>query len=957
MFTIIPFLLAAVLSDPLVVCQTQFYPTREQPRGYLGRYPDQPLLVDSDIPYDANRKELRKRQFWGDYHSMADIDSMFAEGKSYGLNGFAFFPAPHRIDLWRAQDSSVKDVELAPIINFTGMAGQGVDRDIAQLKLALVNRRGPEVNGKKLILSYWCDRSNKPAELKAKLDKAHAELGDGFVFMCATSWDAGSFEWRRTGRLSEATVAKLKGRFRDYLRVSDGILLDGTMSNHAITNSTRVFNAGYHREVCRLARETVDEPEFRDKKLLGFTLSLGHQNAYHQSYTANAMGTRTLRQSFENVIAAKPDVILIPEWDECNESTSWKPTLYNGYSTKRLYRYYDAVLRGCPQTVMAGDDTSVPNLIVSYRRLVAPGEWLYFEVVNVPDGARDGTVECSLELTDADGATVCELPAKTLKEDELSTAWWDVSSEELAERSRALGVRLRWRKNFFRRGMISEGLQPIDLAPANSWCLKDVKQPIRDLAPVTDCEFGWDGDKILAQVSCDEAIRHAMLVGNGWIQYIHNPSDPCARFRDDDAWAAFEVSSCAPKLVDIREKDFTYSVSGVPEAEWLCQKEVTTGETYRTDFICLSSDPVYLRLPKAKLDGAKMKIDFRGRKDGNAVDFCGEIDLETAFAEQAVSVGTTGCVEFAVARFALQSRYPSALDSRKFAFSVKPDADRASMTYCLQLVTMSGKTWRSKPLVRESASDPVVTRVWSALKQSAVGVKLPRTRVPRLEYDFSPRAGDVVPVRSGERHFFGLAGAPQSLVTLWNRGSEATGCIDPRLGCFTAGSETHPRRERCADGEWALVFDGNLTYVSLPHETLPQWAGSSVSLEVNPDAAGAARAETVLGSRRSNRSGIFDLVLDKGEPVVRCVSVDAFETTVSAELRSGVRLTPGVWHLIEVRNDAEKLTLTVGGKSVSQPLRMPGMFMNTAFLGGAEKNGTSFYTGKVRRLVIDHAVR
>lgn len=949
-------LLAAVLSEPLVVCQTQFYPTREQPRGYLGRYPDQPLLVDSDIPYDANRKGLRKRQFWGDYHSMADIDTMFAEGRSYGLDGFAFFPVAHRADLWRAQDSSVEGVALAPIINFTGMANASIEKDIVQLKLALANKRGPKVNGKTLILSYWCDRSNKPEELKAKLDKAHAEVGDGFVFMCATSWDRGNIEWRRTGRLSGATVGKLKAHFRDYLRVSDGILLDGTMANHAYENSTRVFAAAYHREVCRLARETVDEPEFRDRKLLGFTLSLGHQNAYHQSHTANAMGTRTLRESFENAIAAKPDVILIPEWDECNESTSWKPTLYNGYSTKRLYRYYDAVLRGRPQTTMAGDDTSVPNLIVSYRRLIAPGEWLYFEVVNVPDGSRDGTVECSLELTDAAGETICELPAKELREDALSTAWWDVSSEKLAERTRVVGVRLRWRKNFFRRGTIDEGLQPIDIAPANSWCLKDVKQPIRDLAPVTDCEFGWDGEKVRARVSCDEPIRHAMLVGNGWIQYIHNPSDPCTCFREDDAWAAFEVSSCAPKLVDIREKDFTYSVPGVPEAEWLCRKEVTAGETYRTDFIGLSSDPVYLRLPRAKLDDAKMKIDFRGRQDGNAVDFRGEVDLGKAFAEQAVSVGTTGCVEFAVARFALQSRYPSALNSREFAFEVKPDADRASMTYCLQLVTMDGKTWRSKPLVRERASGPVVTHVWSALKQAAVEVKLPRSRVPRLEYDFSPRAGDVVPVGSGERHFFGLAGAPQSLVTLWNRGSEATGCIDPRGGLFTAGCETHPRRERCADGEWALVFDGACTYVSLPHETLPQWAGSSVSLEVNPDAAGAARAETVLGSRRSNRSGVFDLVLDRGEPVVRCTSVDAVESTVATELRSGVKLTPGAWHRIGVCNDAATLTLTVDGKAVSKPLPMPGLFMNTTFLGGAEKNGTSFFTGKVRKLVIDHTV-
>ena len=949
-------LLAAVLSEPLVVCQTQFYPTREQPRGYLGRYPDQPLLVDSDIPYDADRRGLRKRQFWGDYHSMADIDSMFAEGKSYGLDGFAFFPAPHRIDLWRAQDSKVEGVALAPIVNFNGQMGQSVDRDIAQLKLALANRRGPKVNGKTLILSYWCDRSNKPEELKAKLDRAHAELGDGFVFMCATTWDKGNVEWRRTGRLSPETIGYLKARFRDYMRVSDGILLDGTMANHAYENSSRVFNAGYHKEVCRLARETADEPEFRDRKLLGFTLSLGHQNAYHQSHTANAFGTRTLRESFENVIAAKPDVILIPEWDECNESTSWKPTLYNGYSSKRLFRCYDAVLRGRKQSAMEGDDTSKPNLILSYRRMLAPGERLYFEVLNVPDGSRDGTVECTIELTDANGRTIAELPAKTLKENALDVAWWDIPSEDLAPLTRAIGVRFRWSKGFFRGGTVREGLAPIDLAPANSWCLKDVKQPLRDLAPVGDCDFAFRDGKICAKVECDESIRHAMLVGNGWIQHIHNPSDPCTRFREDDDWAAFEISAVSPKLIDLPLKDFSYTVPGVPEAEWLCVREVTTGETYRTDFIHSSGDPVYLRLPKTKLPDARMKIDFRGAMSGNTVDFRGEIDLRKAFDEGAYAVGTTGCVEFAAARFALQSRYPSALRSKEFEFAVKPDRDRRSMTYYLQLVTMSGRTWRSKPLVAEEVSDGVTTRVWSAQRQKAVEVKLPRSRVPCLEYDFSPRAGDLVPVRSGERHFFGLAGAPQSIVTLWNRGGTTEGCLDVGDAVFAAGCETHPKRERCADGEWALVFDGKANYVSLPHETLPQWAGSRISFEVNPDASGAARAETVLASRRGNRCGICDIILDKGEPIVRCMSVDPIESVVQTELRSGMRLKPGKWHSIVVHNDAETLTLSVDGRSVSKPLPMPGLFMNTGIVGGAVKNDTSFFTGKIRRLVIDHSM-
>ena len=41
---------------------------------------------------------------------------------------------------------------------------------------------------------------------------------------------------------------------------------------------------------------------------------------------------------------------------------------------------------------MEGDDVSVPNIILSYRKSLSPGEWLYFEAVNVPDGSRMGEV-------------------------------------------------------------------------------------------------------------------------------------------------------------------------------------------------------------------------------------------------------------------------------------------------------------------------------------------------------------------------------------------------------------------------------------------------------------------------------------------------------------------------------------------------------------------------------------
>ena len=43
---------AKILPEALFIVQSQLYPWREQARGYLMRYPNQPLLVEPDLPYD-----------------------------------------------------------------------------------------------------------------------------------------------------------------------------------------------------------------------------------------------------------------------------------------------------------------------------------------------------------------------------------------------------------------------------------------------------------------------------------------------------------------------------------------------------------------------------------------------------------------------------------------------------------------------------------------------------------------------------------------------------------------------------------------------------------------------------------------------------------------------------------------------------------------------------------------
>ena len=81
--------LSAVASEPVIVAQTQLYPTREQARGYLGRYSTQPLLAD------PNPDGIDPIGGWGKFPGQADYDYTIKLIRAYDLDGLATFGSRH----------------------------------------------------------------------------------------------------------------------------------------------------------------------------------------------------------------------------------------------------------------------------------------------------------------------------------------------------------------------------------------------------------------------------------------------------------------------------------------------------------------------------------------------------------------------------------------------------------------------------------------------------------------------------------------------------------------------------------------------------------------------------------------------------------------------------------------------------------------------------------------------
>ena len=918
---------ATVLPRTVVVSQCEFYPLREQPRGYLGRYVDQPLFLNPDLPVDADRTGISAHPNWGDFHSQADWEGAQRLGAEYGLDGFSFFPANHRLRFWRAiEESTVHGFLSIPVVTFNL---RRLDEDIDAIGMAIKSKGGYRYGGKTLILSYWTDRANTPSQLRDKLDIARRRYGDCFLYVTDITSICNVDEFLQKGEFSTQTIERNKGVLREYLRVSDGIYVGDTFSFIKFDRGDRLFDPRLYATVVDEMKSVLSEPEFKGRKLLALSALMAHENATVQFWTPRGDGMRTLLESMRVAMEAKPDILVLAEWDEFNENTSFCPTLYNGLTTKRVVRHMVAKLHGEEQTPLAGDDLAVPNLMISYRKTVSPGERFFVDVLNVPDGARSGKLSCAVDLLDDKGEILRSYAWKELDEESLASVRFEAASEELSVQTRTVGVRLRWRKGDL-SGRIDDGLHHVDMLPGSGWNLREVRQALRDIAPMRLADISYRNGIIKANLACDEPIRYAMVSGNGWIQYVSGDATSAAnRFREDESNAVFKIDGYSRKRID---GDFAYRVEGVEDAEWFDWHGVVTGRTFRTDWVYSIGEPVYLRFPKRQLGSALLKLDF-----GNV---CQEImPLAKAYEIGAYAVGSSGAM-FSAVRFARQSRYPSALNAKECSFAVRMDPDSRSMAYNVQIVTMSGKTWRSHAYVDEAKDGVACMKVYSVQKDAVAEIQLPAARVPVAAYDFSGCAGLYVPTMDRYRRLSTTLGGPCSIVSLWNRCSTSKNDV-PEGTKFGNAVNSVPRRVTHSDAGHELEFDGVDDFVTFPWELIPRSAGFMLAFDMLPDAVDGKIA--ILSSKN-----LFSLWMEKGELVVRYSTNQPVHTGLSVRMRE--------WNHVRIVFDCERMCFVVNGKSAHVDAHAPAAMSSSVVFALPNRSGFAPFRGRMRNFTVDHAL-
>ncbi len=903
---------------------------------YLHRWLDRPLMQDSSFRQHGGFSVVAGTYQDKNFISPATYQTEAVLLKRFGLAGFAFFPeSSGRKDLYNHCGTPGYEITVMPeyFYQFVKPGAYDLPGRLAVAEAALNTPQSFRINGKVVLTSYPV---SEDLEYWAALKKALTEkFGDRFILM---PWGTFDFKLRPSGSGNTYTVSdirKMREKLRNWLRVVDGFYYNSP----AVYN--RRYQAEYDREVViPIIHSVMNEPEFR-MKYLGWGVKVGHMNCHHIGYSMDCFGTDMLRGTMDSALLAKPDFINCVEWDEENENTCFRPTMTTSFSTLRVIRNYAQQLKGEAPSMLPGDRPEIPNLVLSYRRILAAGQLLELEVLNIPDGTVKTPLAVTLVLTDCRGKEVRRFPAKMLRPDRLDSAVSTVSSEELVNHQLLLPrleVEVNGRKQFY-----ADGFQPIELRANWNWDYLWVKQPLRDLASGTrlSLELGTirsDGLlEVKGKVKSPEPLRSVELVSGVDVVYSHDVKREFARSNDSELVIRISFQGHArPTLLNgslIWHDAGKVTSSG--SNPFRC-----SGNRWSLKKFSSSQWPIhaFAVIDRAGLDRAELEVNFPGVVQGK---------IKLAELLKLGSYGFSGPNGFnlVAAPYYSQIAMPEPVNAKEVEFTALVQPNDPRNVFYLQTVDRNYRIYRGavQSLYRSSGKSAMMP-VFAVGDARPVTVAVDRGLLTVAEYDFSPLRGSVLFTPAG-RELAGIRGGYTPLVT--NIGSGESYYGNPLYSCFVNQStdQAAPRPVQEPDGSWSLEFDGR-QYASLPMALVPPFAGYTVEMTVWPyDLNGT---QTLL----SNGGAAFTLQLFKGRPNVTVFCNQNSETGRASVRATGPALKPNVWNQLRVRFDQQQLTVETNGVS-GAPVPASGYHRYSKYTAlGAQESSGDFFRGKIGKLKI-----
>ena len=917
---------APLTPRPLVFSRAQMkYALGE---NYYHEWNDRPLLVNRAYR-DAD----------GYLTPLPSYKRTLQEVAKYDIDGLAFFPeTKNRLAMLEAhQKAGVPGVGL--LGEFVGaFTPDHVNAKTEILKKLLASPSTPRINGKVLITSYGAD-ALKPEEWKTILATLRERVGDHFIFLPSMSTAVSL----RTPLLdgdypTPADIEKVKATLRSYLDVTDGIYFNYPP---ALRNKDRTFDADFYRNVLiPIFKSVLAEPAYQNK-YLGLSAYRSHMSP-ERGNNLHEDGTRTLRTSFEAAMDARPDVIILPEWDEQNENTSFRPTVYGSRTTGRILRYYLSRIKGKAPTPLPGDDETIPNLILSARKDIALGENIVVELLNVPDSNEATSYRAQLSLLDENGKAVRQFDEVTFAADKLREHRFNLPSETIPN-VRALIPVLNVRGYKGRDLVFDSGFHAIQIRATWNWDQLFVKQPLRELLRPATAELKWDKPAkndapltLVGSVSSPEDLALVEVLGDDDEVYAVDSKNEFFRADPNRELFLVEYRSLNPL-----EMKGTLSLKNA-DAKWLTPEMLSSRAASQVpikDNALALSTPVwvqrrwvYLAIPKNEVAKAQLDFDFDKAKFS--------VSLHEVAQQKIMARGFENGLHISVQPYHRQIDMPFHLDKKQVSFRVQVWPEIATEQFHLRLTGDDGKLFRSRPLLvpATGAAPRETLRVYSDTKQRGVDVQVSGARIPKLNYDFAPARGAVLLTDAGRPFWASLGGFVN---TTTGRGT---------MNDLHRDYPSHVARSApqwvVDDNRPALQFDGAGTYLELPREALP-WRGAwTLTFEVKP--VGVKDQTFWINHAVTQQNGLW-LGIKGGKLQASFRDADWKTHLFPSELA----VSPDVWSRVEARYDFKNLTLSVNGKSQSFAETLPAMNIGFPVFGEGWQ-GSNWFEGRMRDLKIVH---
>ncbi|MBE6398556.1 MAG: hypothetical protein E7041_00285 [Lentisphaerae bacterium] len=905
---------------------------------YLRRWCDRPLMQDTTFAKAgtftvSNTGVFSAKNFIN--HKSYKVESHLL--KKFNFDGFAFFPETFgRVDLFNHVGTpGTGDIkvltELRPLY-------YDKERRTQIMSIAVKNPRTFRLNGKIVITSY--PGSNEkliPNWVKAKKELTDA-FGDQFIVMPWLTLDGGIKPTGKNKCWSVADIRKMQERLRFYLRHLDGFYYNAPPFDN------RRYHWDFDREVAiPIIHSVMNEPEFRNK-YLGWGTKVGHMNCHIQPFGMDAFCTDTLRGTVGAALLAKADFVNCVEWDEENENTCFRPMTVTGFSTLRICRAFEQLANGGKFSPLADDDLSIPNLILSYPRVVAAGQLVELEIVNVPDSNDKDTVKVAVALRDNDGKTVWQSPEKVMQKGEISTQLFPVPSETLAKYRFLNPVMTVDGKTFDR------SFYPIEIRAWWHWDYLYAKHCLRDMPENTTAEITYSKpDKhglIQAQVnvSSPTALRSIeIMTGDNLVVYSHDAKG--AQFRETADTAAFRITlQASPKSnLMITGSVRFLNAPGLKATSGRAAFSGTADNWVMNEFN-LHHRPVhrYISIPRRELANAVMEVDLPGLTKQKTV-----IRLADVQKLGSIGVGGDHSSNLVIARNNQQMAMPEPLGGKEYTFTVPLRPDSFDAAFMVQTVDEKFRIHRSKKTTPLKLSGKMgKINVYSMAKKQHASAEVDVDSLRPLAYDFSALRGSVLTSTYGTSMDGILSGyVPQTTgfgqgETLYGNGMKKF-FKKIKVGEL---ADSVPERE-VIDGKNVLVFKGG-QYVSLPMGIIPPFAGYEISMDVYVTKDGG-KIQTLLTDSREG----FTLQLRNRVPVALFYCNNLIGIESALKMATGIRLRPWTWNRIVVKFDQKKMVINVNGVD-GEPVSFSGYnrYPRATTLGASERG--EFFTGKIRDFVI-----